>query len=79
MNQIEPLSIKRTTFSLPVSLRGSLADQYCQLISYHDKDEGERYIKKLLFSDDEELVKIRSDEQIVIGLISERGKYFPHW
>ena len=79
VSEIEPLSIKRTTFNLPVSLRGSLADQYCRLISYHNKAEGELFIKNLLFSDDDELIKIRSDEQIVIGLNSERGGYYPHW
>ena len=75
MGEIESLGIKRKTFSL----RGSLADHYCQLVSNQNKIEAEQFIKKLLSSRDKELIKIPIGENIVIGLYSEKGMYFPDW
>ncbi len=76
---LEPLSIKNTKYNLSVSLRGSLAGQYYELLSSRDKIACSDYVQELLFSEDPDLIKYQEEWVIVIGRNSERGRFFPDW
>ena len=74
---IEPLSIKNINNYLKVSLRGSLAEQYCGLPD--DEAQRDTFICSLLNNRDPRIIKIVENGQLVIGMRDERGLYFPDW
>jgi hypothetical protein len=79
MIEVEPLSIRDAEASLPVSLRGSLAGEYFQLVSKSDRKGCKAFLNELLLSDDIDLLKIKYTGCLVIGRKSEVGMYFPDW
>ena len=79
MGELVPLGIKDTRYSISVSLRGSLAGQYCQIAQNESWEDAEEFLKGLLYSSDDRLLKIVDEEKIVIGYHRERGMYFPDW
>lgn len=79
VSTLEGISIQNMNPVLSVSLRGSLADDYYHLTYVDNTQEANHFIKSLLVSNDGNLIRYREGEQIVIGLLSEKGKYFPHW
>lgn len=76
---LEPLGRKDRKFTMPVSLRGSLAEQYLQLAKGQSKEKAEEFVSALLAALNPDVVRVNSPEGIVIGLQSERGKFFPDW
>ena len=79
MSELEPMSMRDAKPTYSVSLRGSLADFYYEL-TVRKKDEDAKYfLEELLISDDEDIVKLREGEKIIIGRESERGMFFPDW
>ncbi|MEH6468843.1 MAG: hypothetical protein V7725_04430 [Porticoccus sp.] len=74
---IEPLSIKDINNYLKVSLRGSLAEQYCGLSD--DEAQQNAFMFSLLNNRDPRIIKIVENGQLVIGMRDERGGYFPDW
>lgn len=79
MSTVEALSIKNINSELPISLRGSLADNYQNLIERGMSEEAKRLLDNLLSSNDTGLLRYPEGNYIVVGLQSERGKYFPDW
>ncbi len=79
VSEIEPLGIKQAELPVPVSLRGSLAGRYFDLISNDGRQAAANFIRSLLFSRSSDLLKYREGNQIVIGLCSEKGMFFPDW
>lgn len=60
-----------------ISLRGSLAEKYYELI-YNDKDTA-AFIDELLATTRQGVIRKIEGSQLVIGLDSDRGKYYPDW
>lgn len=79
VSEVESLSIGQAELSIPISLRGSLASRYYELMSNSSKHEAVQFIRELLYSNDGDLLKFRDGQRIVIGLCSEKGMYFPDW
>ena len=73
-----PIGRRDSCTSVNVSLRGSLANQYYELLN-QSKDAATSFIDRLLGSDDIDIVRYIEDEAIVIGRQSELGYYFPDW
>jgi len=79
MSTVEPLSIKSTDPRLTISLRGSLASEFSTLLMQADGSKADDFMRTLLGATDENIVRFREGNSIVIGLRNERGLYFPDW
>lgn len=62
-----------------ISLRGSLASTYHQILLGQGMVDGDRYIESLLSSSDPNLEKRANGGQIVMGLKTDRGLFPPDW
>ena len=76
---LEPVCRKDSTVPLNISLRGSLASEYYRLVTNHSKQEARTMIDGLLASSDCNIYRYLDRDILVIGLISERGHYWPDW
>jgi len=76
---LEPLSKHEKVIPLAISLRGRLASKYYQLLSDNAEGDAQSLIQNLLASDDPNILKCMDDNSIVIGLLADRGKYYPDW
>jgi hypothetical protein len=76
---VEPISIKNTKPDLSISLRGSLAGNYFSLVDEGKDEEANNFINTLLSSNNADLIKFKEEKSIVIGLKSEKRKFFPDW
>jgi len=74
-----PIGRKDRRTSVNVSLRGSLASKYYELLNKISKDEATAFIEHLLGSSDLDIVRYVDGETIVIGRESECGYYYPDW
>lgn len=79
MSTVETLSIKNIKSELPLSLRGSLAANYQKLTEQGLFSDAQHYLENLCSTNNPDLLRYPDGEFIVIGLESERGKYFPDW
>ena len=74
-----PISRRDRCTPVKVSLRGSLASQYYELLDKKSKDDAVLFINHLLKSKDEDIIRSFDDEALVIGKQSEKGEFFPDW
>ncbi len=75
---LEPISNRSTSVPLPISLRGTLADKYHRLMM-SDVDKAACFIRELASTSNFNVERHYDGEHIVIGLHSERGRFFPDW
>jgi hypothetical protein len=76
---IMPVSRRDRRISVNVSLRGSLASQYYELLNKKSKDEATSFIEHLLKTKDIDIIRSFEDEAIVIGRKTDRGHYNFDW
>lgn len=76
---LEPISIKNTDANLPISLRGSLAHEYYELLLRGESKSVQDYLSVLLTSTDPNIIRYKEGFNLVIGLRSEKGQFFPDW
>ena len=62
-----------------LSLRGSLAQQYFDLAYRGALPTAEEFVGRLIESSDPDLEKRIDGELLVIGRVSERGRFLPDW
>jgi len=74
-----PIGRRDRRMCVNVSLRGSLASQYYELLNKKSKNEATSFIEHLLKSTDIDIVRNFADEAIIIGRKSERGHFIPDW
>ena len=79
MSEVERISVKGIAPEIPVSLRGSVADRYCRLLWDGRVREADEFMREMLSSSDANIVKFKEQGSIVIGLLSDRGRYLPDW
>lgn len=79
MSNLEPLSFHNTETKLPISLRGSLAQQYYQMLLAGEDYALKEFLSKLVASNDRDIVRYVDGKNLVIGLRSEKGLFFPDW
>jgi len=73
---IERISIKNVDDALNISLRGTLAAIASNLSTFNERKS---FSLAILKTESQEIEKILDGECLVIGLIAERGKFFPDW
>jgi hypothetical protein len=74
---VEPISIVLCSEQINISLRGSIAESY-----YIRKDQGlgtSEMVFDLIYSLDPNVIRLLDGRELVIGLKSDAGHYFPHW
>lgn len=76
---LEPLGRDDKSVYLSVSLRGSLAGQYRDLLINGDTNTAQEMINRLLVTPHPDVLRAYEDDMVVIGLRSERGRFFPDW
>ena len=62
-----------------VSLRGSLAAEYLRLHNFFSQKLADEFMESILFKADPAIEKATQEGMIIVGRISEKGKYFPDW
>ncbi len=75
---LEPISNRYASVLLPISFRGSLAAKYYSLKILGGNDVTD-FIEKLLTTTNPEVIRYHDGKNIVIGLRSDKGRFFPDW
>lgn len=62
-----------------VSLRGSLADRFHNMMTNSNQSRCQKFIEELLVSDDPAVEKRICDGVMIIGMQAEIGEFPPDW
>ena len=64
---------------LSVSLRGTLAANFMQTYRYAGAHAAHAFVRRLLDSENPDIVQVVDGALLVVGLASERGRFSPDW